>query len=89
MANMTAATPQRKLSWSAANLLVLVYAFIPVIWIISLSLKSAGTLNDGKFLPRAIAWNSRKILTISKRECRSSTAWARCASCAAGCRRRA
>jgi multiple sugar transport system permease protein len=32
-----------------------VYAFVPVIWIISLSLKSAGTLNDGNFLPRAIS----------------------------------
>jgi multiple sugar transport system permease protein len=58
MANMTAVTPQRRLSWGAANLIVLVYAFVPVIWIISLSLKSAGTLNDGKFWPRDIAWTN-------------------------------
>jgi multiple sugar transport system permease protein len=55
MANMATATPQRKLSWGFADLLVLVYAFIPVIWIISLSLKTPGTLNDGNFLPRAIS----------------------------------
>ena len=58
MANMTAATPARKLSWGTANLIVLVYALIPVIWIISLSLKSTGSLNDGNFLPRSIAWDN-------------------------------
>jgi multiple sugar transport system permease protein len=55
---MTVATPQRKISWGAANLIVLLYAFIPVIWIISLSLKSAGTLNDGNFWPRSINWDN-------------------------------
>ncbi|MDO9378946.1 MAG: carbohydrate ABC transporter permease [Nocardioidaceae bacterium] len=44
-------TPRRKLAWSGANLIVLVYAFIPVLWIVSLSLKDTGTLNDGKFWP--------------------------------------
>jgi multiple sugar transport system permease protein len=58
MANMTAATPRRTLSWGAANLIVLIYAFVPVLWIISLSLKSAGTLNDGKFWPRDISWTN-------------------------------
>ncbi|MGL5853383.1 MAG: carbohydrate ABC transporter permease [Phycicoccus sp.] len=49
---MTAtATPQRKLGWAAANIVVLLYAFIPVIWIISISLKGDDTLNDGNFLP--------------------------------------
>ena len=44
-------TAQRKWTWAGINAIVLIYAFIPVIWIISLSLKDAGTLNDGKFLP--------------------------------------
>ena len=44
-------TPQRKLGWWGVNIIVLLYAFIPVVWIISLSLKDAGTLNDGKYLP--------------------------------------
>jgi multiple sugar transport system permease protein len=55
---MTAASPGRKLSWGTADLVVLVYAFVPVIWIISLSVKSAGSLNDGKFLPRDISWTN-------------------------------
>ncbi len=44
-------TPQRKAGWAVANVLVLLYAFVPVVWIISLSLKGDDTLNDGRFLP--------------------------------------
>jgi len=44
-------TPAKKLGWAAADIIVLLYAFIPVIWIVSLSLKGPDTLNDGKFLP--------------------------------------
>ena len=50
-ADMRQETAQRKWTWAGINALVLLYAFIPVVWIISLSLKDAGTLNDGKFLP--------------------------------------
>jgi multiple sugar transport system permease protein len=50
MAAMTE-TPRAKAGWAVANIIVLVYAFIPVIWIISLSLKGDDTLNDGKYLP--------------------------------------
>ncbi|AEF40942.1 carbohydrate ABC transporter permease [Hoyosella subflava] len=46
-------TTQRKAMWAGVNVLVLLYAFIPVIWIVSLSFKDAGTLNDGNFLPRS------------------------------------
>ncbi len=44
-------TPAKKLGWAAADIIVLLYAFIPVVWIISLSLKGPDTLNDGTFLP--------------------------------------
>ena len=44
-------TTQKKLGWAAIDVLVLLYAFIPVVWIISLSLKGDDTLNDGKFFP--------------------------------------
>jgi multiple sugar transport system permease protein len=47
----TTAPASKKVGWGAANILVLLYAFIPVVWIISLSLKGGDTLNDGKFLP--------------------------------------
>lgn len=45
-------------TWLVINTIVLLYAFIPVLWIISLSLKNSETLNDGNFWPRAISWNS-------------------------------
>ncbi|WP_404383138.1 carbohydrate ABC transporter permease [Knoellia locipacati] len=51
-------TTKQKLTWSMVNILVLVYAFVPVIWIISLSLKDSATLNDGKFLPVSPSWAS-------------------------------
>src|SRR5919206_1072098 len=44
-------TTNRKLMWWGINALVLLYAFIPVFWIVSLSLKDAATLNDGNYFP--------------------------------------
>ena len=49
--SMTQATTQRKVGWGLVNALVLVYAFLPVVWIVSLSLKGDDTLNDGRLLP--------------------------------------
>ncbi|MGH7483079.1 MAG: carbohydrate ABC transporter permease [Longimicrobiales bacterium] len=40
------------LAWSALDLVVVAYALIPVLWIVSLSLKSSATMTDGTFLPR-------------------------------------
>ena len=34
-------TTKQKLTWTMVNVLVLIYAFVPVIWIISLSLKDS------------------------------------------------
>lgn len=48
---MQTETPQRKAIWWGVNALVLLYAFVPVFWIVSLSLKDAGSLNDGNFVP--------------------------------------
>ena len=45
--------PRRRSSGSSATIVVLVYALIPVIWIISLSLKTPETIGDGSFLPDA------------------------------------
>lgn len=49
---------RHKWMWVGVNAVVLLYAFVPVLWIISLSLKDAGTLNDGNFFPRSITWAS-------------------------------
>ena len=48
---MQTETTNRKLMWWGVDIVVLLYAFIPVIWIVSLSLKSDATLNDGKYFP--------------------------------------
>lgn len=44
-------TPRRKVLWGIGVVVVLVYALIPVVWIISLSLKTPETIGDGRFLP--------------------------------------
>lgn len=55
-------TTQKKAAWTGVNLIVALYALIPVAWIISISLKSGGTLNDGNFIPRAFSLdNYRQI----------------------------
>ncbi len=51
-------TPRRKAAWAAVDLVVLLYALVPVVWIVSLSLKTDGTLNDGNFFPRAVTWDA-------------------------------
>jgi multiple sugar transport system permease protein len=45
-------SPREKTLWAIATVVVLVYALIPVIWILSLSLKTPETIGDGKFLPQ-------------------------------------
>lgn len=49
---MMAETRKRTLSWSAVNLVVLLYALVPVLWIASLSFKPPGTIQDGSFIPQ-------------------------------------
>jgi multiple sugar transport system permease protein len=43
--------PRERALWSIAILVVLLYALIPVVWIISLSLKEPAEIADKKFLP--------------------------------------
>ncbi|PYE12599.1 carbohydrate ABC transporter membrane protein 2 (CUT1 family) [Williamsia limnetica] len=42
----------KRIGWSVVNLLVLLYALIPVIWIVSLSFKPPGSVKDGSFIPK-------------------------------------
>lgn len=44
-------TPRQQLGWSAAFFIIVVCALIPVLWIISLSLKTPATATDGSFVP--------------------------------------
>lgn len=45
-------TTRRTAAWAIVELAVVLYAFTPFLWIVSLSLKSPATLSDGHFLPR-------------------------------------
>ncbi|WP_199441412.1 carbohydrate ABC transporter permease [Umezawaea beigongshangensis] len=47
-----AETTARKVRWGVLNAVVVIYALFPVLWIASLSFKSAATLTDGNFVPR-------------------------------------
>ncbi|GHH57207.1 carbohydrate ABC transporter permease [Lentzea cavernae] len=47
-----AETPAKKWGWGVLNTVVVIYALVPVLWIVSLSFKSSETLADGNFIPR-------------------------------------
>jgi multiple sugar transport system permease protein len=48
--------------WGLLDLVVVAYALIPVLWILSLSLKTTATLTDGRFIPRE--WTLENYRTI-------------------------
>jgi multiple sugar transport system permease protein len=52
------ARANQKFMWIGISLIVVLYALIPVAWIISLSLKPGGELNNGKFLPSAATFDN-------------------------------
>jgi multiple sugar transport system permease protein len=59
--------PKSKLKWGLLDVVVVVYALVPVLWILSLSLKTTDTLTDGNFVPRE--WtleNYRNILATDQ-----------------------
>ena len=51
-----------RLSWTAVSVAVVVYALIPVAWIVSLSLKRPADLGDNRFLPRAISFEHYRAI---------------------------
>ncbi|GLZ35800.1 sugar ABC transporter permease [Lentzea sp. NBRC 105346] len=62
-----AETTQKKVGWSLLNLVVVIYALFPVLWILSLSLKSSKTLADGNLIPREISFeNYRNIFATTE-----------------------
>jgi multiple sugar transport system permease protein len=58
MAMLGAVTTGRKLRWGAVDILVLAFALIPVLWVISLSFKTKDTLTDGNFIPAVWTWQN-------------------------------
>ncbi|MBS4101515.1 carbohydrate ABC transporter permease [Tsukamurella paurometabola] len=55
---MATSTAGRKVAWSVIDLLVVCYALIPVLWIVSLSLKSPATVTDGNFVPKSVTMDN-------------------------------
>jgi multiple sugar transport system permease protein len=50
----------RATGWTVVNILVVVYALFPVLWILSLSLKPTSTVKDGKLIPSTITFDNYK-----------------------------
>ncbi len=50
----------RATGWTVVNILVVVYALFPVLWILSLSLKPTSTVKDGKLIPSEITIDNYK-----------------------------
>jgi multiple sugar transport system permease protein len=48
----------RKTWWVIVDILVLIYALFPVLWILSLSLKPTSTVKDGKLIPSSITFDN-------------------------------
>jgi multiple sugar transport system permease protein len=53
---------RRATGWTIVNILVIIYALFPVLWILSLSLKSTATVKDGKLIPAQITFDNYKAI---------------------------
>ena len=48
--------------WGFGTVVVIVYALLPVVWILSLSLKPNADLNDNRFFPRAVSFDHYRAI---------------------------
>jgi multiple sugar transport system permease protein len=49
---------RRTAAWLTVDAMVLVYALMPVLWILSLSLKPTSTVKDGKLIPSSLTFDN-------------------------------
>jgi multiple sugar transport system permease protein len=62
-----ATTPRQKVGWITANTVAILFALIPVLWIVSLSFKDPATITDASFWPKKWTWeNYRGIFQTSE-----------------------
>lgn len=47
-------SPKRRLGWSGANILVLIWVLWPLVWILSLSFKTPAAIANGRYLPTQV-----------------------------------
>jgi trehalose/maltose transport system permease protein len=52
----------RATGWTVVNVLVVVYALFPVLWILSLSLKPSSTVKDGNLIPTQVTFDNYKAI---------------------------
>ena len=52
----------RATGWTVVNVLVVLYALFPVLWILSLSLKPTSTVKDGKLIPTQVTFDNYKAI---------------------------
>jgi len=55
-------TPGSRIGWSVAIAIVMFYALVPVLWLVSLSLKTPATVSDRKFLPQETTFDNYTTL---------------------------
>ncbi|MGZ8188426.1 MAG: carbohydrate ABC transporter permease [Methylosarcina sp.] len=55
-------SPWDKLFWGALSLLAVIYALLPVAWILSLSFKKPADLNDRRFFPDEVYWGNYRAV---------------------------
>lgn len=53
-----------RIFWGTGNLIVIAYAIVPVLWIVSLSLKRSGDLNDRHFFPQTISFEHYQAIFL-------------------------
>ena len=44
--------------WTGATIIIIVLSLVPVVWMISLSLKDPSTISDGNFFPSKFSWTN-------------------------------
>jgi multiple sugar transport system permease protein len=59
---MRSETTRSRLGWTAAIIIVMFYALIPVLWLVSLSFKTPATVSDKKFLPQSTTFDNYTTL---------------------------
>ena len=55
-------SPGRATGWTVVNVLVVLYALFPVLWILSLSLKPTSTVKDGNLIPSQVTFENYKAI---------------------------
>src|SRR5436309_14640776 len=51
-----------EIKWIILTIFIVVYALIPLLWILSLSFKSPATVTDGKLIPSDFSWENYKTI---------------------------